>query len=151
MFIAGAFSCCSGKWQKVMIFAAIINFSGYLFVVLIGTYTLNKFLISFELLLIFSTPIILLLFFLNSWRYLKYRQKMDLALLITWLWLGFTIAAYFLYWTLDITHDLWERAIWFSENDVLHIGLIIWMIYIGIFVVKHIVDMPPPRPAPLSS
>jgi hypothetical protein len=144
MFIAGAFSCFSGKWRKAMIFAAVINFSVYLFVVLIGTYTLNKFLISFELLLIFSTTIILLLFILNSWRYYKFRQNMDLALIFTWLWLGFTIAAYFLYWTFDITHDLWERAIWFSENDLLHIGLIIWMIYIAVFVVKHIVDVPPP-------
>lgn len=151
MFIAGAFSCCSGKWRKVMIFAAVINFLLYLFVVLIGTYTLNKFLISFELLLIFSTPIILLLFILNSWQYFKFRQHMDLALLITWLWLGFTIAAYFLYWVLDITHDLWERAIWFSENDVLHIGLIIWMIYIAAFVVKHIVDVPPLRSVSSSS
>ena len=147
MFIAGAFSCCSGKWRKVMIFGAVINFSVYLFVVLTGTYTLNTFLISFELLLIFSTPIIFLLFILNSWRYFKFRQNMDLALIITWLWLGFTIGVYFLYWTLDITHDLWERAIWFSENDMLHIGLIIWIIYIAVFVVKHIVDVPPPSSA----
>jgi hypothetical protein len=141
MFIAGAYSCSAGKWRKVMISYAVINFGVYLLAVVVGIYTLNKFLIAFELLLIFSTPIILLLFILNSWRYFKFRQNMDLVLLITWLWLGFTIAAYFLYWALDITHKLWEQSIWFSENDVLHIGLIIWMIYIAFFVVKHIVDV----------
>ena len=36
-----------------------------------------------------------------------------------------TLGAYFLYLLLDVTHDLWARGVWFSENDVLHIGLIV--------------------------
>ena len=67
---------------------------------------------------------------------------MDLALLITWGWLGITIAGYFLYLILDITHTLWVRGIWFSENDVLHIGLMIWMIYIAVILANRIVDTP---------
>jgi hypothetical protein len=65
---------------------------------------------------------------------------MDLALLVMWLWLGVIIGAYFIYLVLDITEYLWERGIWFSENDVLHNGLISWMLTIALFVAKRITD-----------
>jgi predicted cupin superfamily sugar epimerase len=79
---------------------------------------------------------------LNGGRYFTYRQGMDFSLLVTWVWLGVTIGAYFIYLVLDISGDLWERGIWFTENDVLQIGLIIWMLYIAVYVAKRITDQP---------
>ncbi len=140
MMVAGAFSCCTGKWRKVLIRYAILNISLYSIVVLVGAFSLTKFMISFELLLIVTAPNILLLFILSGWQYLKTRNTMDMALLITWLWLGLTIGAYFLYLIFGITDKLWEQRIWFSENDVLHIGLISWMLYIAVRVANQIVD-----------
>jgi hypothetical protein len=67
---------------------------------------------------------------------------MDLALVGTWLWLGITLGAYLLYLVLDITAELWSQGVWFSENDVLHIGLIGWMLYIALVVAKRVVDVP---------
>jgi len=99
-------------------------------------------LISFELLLLVTAPNILFLFILNGWRYLKYRNRMDSALLVTWIWLGAIIGIYFIYLVLGITEILWEHRIWFSENDVLHIGLISWMLYIGMTVAKLVRDGP---------
>jgi hypothetical protein len=68
----------------------------YTVLVIIGVITLNKFLLSFELLLIVTAPTILFLLILNGWRYFNDRESMDLALLVTWLWLGIIIAGYFL-------------------------------------------------------
>ena len=140
MLVSGAYSSCRGKWRKILMSYAILNAVLYSFLVFMGTITLNKFLISFELLLIVTAPNILILFFLNGWRYFKYRTRMDLALLVTWVWLGATIGAYFTYLAFDFGGDLWDVGIWFSENDVLHIGLISWMIYIAVGAAKHIKD-----------
>jgi hypothetical protein len=142
ILISAAYSSCRGISRKVLKGYAILNIALYSVLVIFGLYTLNEFLISFELLLIVTAPSIVILFFLNGWRYFQYRNSMDFALLVTWIWLGVTIGAYFLYLELDFTEHLWKRSIWFSENDVLHIGLISWMIYIAVNVAKQVTDMP---------
>lgn len=53
-------------------------------------------------------------------------------LLGVWGWLIVTIAAYFLYYISDAAENLWARGMWFTENDVLHVGLIIWMVYLSV-------------------
>lgn len=140
MLVSGAYSSCEDKNRKVLKSYAFINLALYSILVFVGVVALNKFLISFELLLIVTAPNILFLFILNGWRYLKYRQRMDFALLITWIWLGVTIAAYFIYLMLGFTDDFWEHGIWFSENDLLHIGLIGWMVFIAVKVAKQVTD-----------
>jgi hypothetical protein len=71
---------------------------------------------------------------------------MDLALLGAWAWLVFTIGAYFLYLISGLTHRLWAHRLWFSENDVLHIGLIMWMVYIAVAVAPLVKDEPTTLP-----
>jgi hypothetical protein len=66
---------------------------------------------------------------------------MDLALVGTWLWLGLAVGAYYLYLVLGVTQALWTRGIWFSENDVLHVGLIVWMLFIAVVVAPRLSDM----------
>jgi len=140
MVMAGAWSCAKGRWRKAMVGYALANATAYLVVVLVGTFLPVRFLISFELLLIVSAPGILILFVLNIGRYLRFKNGMDLALIGAWIWLGVTIGAYFLYLTSGLTQRLWAQRIWFSENDVLHIGLIPWMVYLAILVAPQLTD-----------
>jgi hypothetical protein len=142
MMVADAYSCTVGKWRQVMSFYALMNAALYMGVVLVGALVPVKFLISFELLLLVAAPNILILFVLNGRRYYKLKDPMDLALLGTWLGLGITLGAYFLYLVLEVTPELWAQGVWFSENDVLHIGLILWMIYIALVVARRVVDAP---------
>ncbi len=140
MLISAAYSSCQGKHRKALLAYALLNIIVYAVLVMIGVFSLNTFLLSFELLLLVTAPSIIFLLVLNGWRYFKYRDSMDLVLLITWLWLGVIFAAYFIYLVLGVTDVLWARGIWFSENDVLHIGLISWMVYIAVFVANRITD-----------
>ena len=143
MAVAIAYSSFTKKPRRWLIGYAGLSFAAYTAAVLVGTFTLDTFLISFELLLLATGPSILLLFILNGWHYLRLKEKKELALAITWIWLAVVIAAYFLYYILGISHTLWSQGIWFSENDVLHIGLISWMGYIGLRLARQVVDLKP--------
>ena len=40
--------------------------------------------------------------------------------------------AYYAYWASGLTQALWDsgNGVYFSENDVLHIGFILWLVYL---------------------
>ncbi len=140
MLIAQAFSCTQGKWRRRLIAYAQFHSGVYLLAVMIGAFIPIQFLISFEFLLAVSAPTILFFILLNGLRYTRFKLRMDLALLGTWGWLILTIAAYFGYYLSGLTQSLWARGFWFSENDVLHIGLIVWMIYIPVILARWVQD-----------
>ena len=52
------------------------------------------------------------------------------------------MAAYWLYDGLDTTQKLWAsgEGIWFSQNDVLHVCLTLWVIYIATVVANRVKD-----------
>jgi hypothetical protein len=140
MMVAQAYTCLEGKRRKVTFIASGGIFSFYVLISLIGSIIPIRFLISFELLVIFLLPIFIFYFILNFWRYRKLRSKMDLSLIYIWLSLGFIMLGYFLYFMVGVTDVLWEMGIWFSDNDVLHIGLIFWMLFINRNIKRHIED-----------
>lgn len=142
MLVAVAYACAAGRLRRALIVYALANLVVYAALLLVGILVPVKFLVSFELLILFAAPTVLILLILNGWRYVKYRQRLDLLLLITWIGLVITLAAYFAYLVLGITQRLWAQGIWFSENDVLHIGLIIWMLYLALFLAKAVQDRP---------
>ena len=140
--MAVAHSSTTGKLRKALSIYALVNALVYFIIVMIGAFIPVKFLISFELLLVVSAPGIIAFFVINGWRYFKFKQSLDLTLLGTWIWLGVTIAAYFLYLISGNTASLWAKGMWFSENDVLHIGLIVWMLYIAFVLAPKVEDNP---------
>jgi hypothetical protein len=142
MVMAQAHACATGKLRQGLALYALINLSLYVTAVLIGAFVPIKFLISFELLILAAAPSILIFFILNGWRYRRLRDSMDLALLGAWAWLTLTIGAYFAYYLSGLTQTLWAQGKWLSENDVLHIGLILWMLYLALVVAPRVKDEP---------
>jgi len=148
MLMAQAYACATGNWRRFLSRYALGNLVLYLITVVIGTLVPIQFLISFELLLIFSAPTIVIFIVQNGWRYHRFRRGIDIALLGTWAWLVLTIGGYFLYLISGLTQQLWRQGIWFSENDVLHLGLLIWMVYIAVVVAQRVKDENPLDAAP---
>lgn len=141
MMLAVAYSSTTARQRKSLSVYAILNGVLYFILVMIGAWIPVKFLISFEFLLLAAAPGIVVLFAISFMRYAKQKQRVDLIYLGTWLLLGFVILAYFIYFSSGYTALFWARGIWFSENDVLHIGLILWMLYIAFLLAPRVKDL----------
>ncbi len=145
MMLAEAHACSRGEWRRAFAAGALLSSLVYPVVVLVGAFVPIRFLISFEFFVLVVSPSILACLGLRAARYLRSGSRADLALLGTWLWLMVTVGAYYAYLLLDVTGTLWARGIWFSENDVLHVGLIAWMLSIAFVIAPGLRDLPEER------
>jgi hypothetical protein len=73
-----------------------------------------------------------------------FRDAMDLVLMGSWITVLGTMMVYRIYGKKGIAKKLWKRGIWFSENDVLHVLLILWMIYNVMIVANRVKDYTEP-------
>lgn len=111
----------------------------YTVLLLLGSILSIRFLISYELFTLFFMPLFLVFFIINVLEYRK--QKDDLNKTFIRLWLIFLVVnvAYYIYYFLGITDTLYHQTgLWFSANDVLHIGIALWMLYILFAVRKRL-------------
>jgi hypothetical protein len=146
LLAAVAYSCTGGIVRAVLLVYALVNAAVYVIIVFMGGIMPIRSFITFNLMVWVSTPILVISLVLNGYRYYLLGGPMDLVLVSSWVFLFVTMAAYFLYDHLDLTQKLWAKGegIWFSQNDVLHIGLILWMIYIVTVVAGRIKDYSAP-------
>ena len=142
LMVAVSYSSASGKLRTGMRTFALISALVYLVVGLFGAATANKFMISFEFMVLFLMPNYLTFIVLNTYRYIRFRDAAELALLSTWVMLFTIIGVYFYYMMQGYTQVLWAKGIWFSENDVLHVGMVIWIAYAPWILTKRLKDLP---------
>ena len=142
MLMGVAFSCTEGPGRMVLLVYAGLNAVVYVIMTFIGGMVPIKSLVTFELMVLVSTPILAIFLILSGWRSYSLGSSLDLALLGTWLLLLLSTAAYRIYDRLEITRKLWAKGIWFSQNDVLHVCLIFWVIYIAVVLANRIKDYP---------
>ena len=140
MLVAIAYSCTTGTLQIVLLWYALVSSLVYVILICIGAIVPVKSLITFEFMVWVSAPVFFFFCFFNGWRYCMFRDAMDLVLLGSWIILLGTMMVYWIYSKQRITKKLWAKGIWFSENDVLHVFLILWMIYIVTVVADRVKD-----------
>ncbi len=132
--------CFSDRWIfSAKVFSVTLSVA-YAIVLAVGVTQNNQFLLSFELMLLFSTPLYVLILFANGIQYFQTGNRHIAKLALTWLMLFGVLIAYFSYMMLGFTEILWAHNIWFSENDVLHVGMILWLLYIHFALSDSIQD-----------
>ena len=136
MLIAVAYMCTAGTTQRRLIRFSSINFAVYFCVLAVGAYLPNKLMISFEMLVVFAVPAFFVYFYKNGLGYIRHRSAKDRVLLGAWILMVLANALYYAYYLLGYTEILWNRGYWFSANDVLHVLMLVWVIYVGTAVVK---------------
>lgn len=141
MLVAVAYSCLPIEAEKASVVVALTVSFAYTFCVAFGAFKPIKALITFELMVHVCTPLIIFMLSLNVWRYYQFLQQLDLALIGVWLGLIITMVLYHKYSSLGLTEKLWKKGRWFSENDVLHVALIIWVIYLAVVLEPLVSDL----------
>lgn len=141
LLVAIAYSCTEGTVRLVLLLYAIACSALYVATTFVAALVPAKRFLTFNVMVWVSVPAFLICLFLNGCRYYQYHSPMDFSLLLTWVFLFITGALYWIYDELDFTTILWEkRKIWFSQNDMLHVCLILWAIYIGVIVASQVQD-----------
>ncbi len=153
MLIAVAYACTSGALRKGLIWYAAINAAVYLAVSIAGVLMPSAVLLSFGVLMLFALPGIIIVIIVAGLRWRRTGDRMDRSLVIAALLLVLVQVAYYAYYAAGITALLYDggRGFYFSENDVLHVGMIAWLAYVVFAVGKHLHDFgaaetPPSEP-----
>lgn len=142
MLTSVAIACTTGWFRRTIIAYCVLNAAVYVVITVIGVTQPSKFLLSFEVLMLFALPGILFVILVAGVQYARKRRPLDGALLGAALLLVVVNAAYFTYYGAGITAALYQkgRGFYFSENDVLHVGMILWLVYIVRIVGRHLRD-----------
>lgn len=124
---ATAYTSVGKSGRKWLLRFAIIDSIGYSIYMLVGVIIPIKFLVSYEGFMAFIGINFVLMFVLNIRHYRKEKDLLNRNLFL--IWLGFLVVnlGYFAFLFGGVGTRLYQSfGIWFNENDVLHILLILW-------------------------
>lgn len=137
MVIAVAWALASARALRAITAYAVINVLVYVAVTVAGVLIPSALLLSFEVLLLFAVPALVIVAVLG-WR----NRSGQLGRRILWV-LVLLVAvqiAYLAYYSAGITESLWASGIYFSANDVLHVGMVAWLAVAGLALWRPLTD-----------
>lgn len=108
-----------------------IGFLIYTLLLVLGTIVEIHLFITYEWFLVFFLPYFISFFVISVMNNRKTKNMLDQNLIRIWMIMLLVNVIYFIYLFSGIPEMLYENSnLWFSANDVLHIGLIYWMYFI---------------------
>lgn len=129
MLIAVAYACTRGGTRRGFVIYAWANVAVYLVVTVIAVMLPSAVLLSFPVLMLFAVPGLVMVIVIAARRR---ADRMARVILNVALLQILVQGAYFAYYAAGITQTLWDDGdgFYFSENDVLHVGMILWLVYV---------------------
>jgi hypothetical protein len=111
----------------------------YTFLLMLGAASGTRFLISYELFTLFWMPFFVFYFIRNIINFTKTKSGVDKAFIVFWLFFLGVNVSYYVYHFLGVTDWLYtSHGLWFSDNDVLHVGLILWFLFFQIRIMPEL-------------
>ncbi|MCB1324246.1 MAG: hypothetical protein H7A21_03135 [Spirochaetales bacterium] len=143
MLTAVGYACTRGVFRKIVFAYCALNAIVYVAISILGMTEPNRTLLSFEVLMLFALPGVLFVILISGYKYVRTREALSGSLLMAALLFVVVQVAYFWYYAAGITQALYRNGegFYFSENDVLHVGMIGWLVYIVLVVGKHLRDL----------
>jgi hypothetical protein len=128
-FIAAAYSALSSMARSLWTAYALASTLIYCGVVFFGIIAANRFLISFEMMIIFVLVGFIAIAINLVWQYRQDKNPLIMKILKVGVLLLAVIVIYFIGLTSGFAGLLWARGFWFNANDLLHVLLIGWVLY----------------------
>ncbi len=128
-FIAVAYAVLTHKARSFWTAYALISTLLYIGVVVFGIMSANRFLISFEMMILFATAGFLVVAAQSLWQYRQNKNPLIKKVLQVGILLLAVIVIYFIGLFSGYAEALWESGIWFNANDLLHVLLFGWVLY----------------------
>ncbi|MFM2437983.1 MAG: hypothetical protein RLZ55_800 [Actinomycetota bacterium] len=129
MVVAVAYACTLGRARTALIVYALVNALLYCVVAIVGIMAPSAIALSFSVLMLFALPGVIIVIIITARRL---RAPKERAIFTAAVLLLLVQVAYYAYWASGLTKTLWDggNGVYFSENDVLHIGFILWLAYL---------------------
>lgn len=124
MVVAVAYALASARARRAITVYAALNLIVYVLVTIAGVLMPSAFLLSFELLLLFALPALVIAAVLAIRRWSESLARRVIGVLVL---LVLVQVAYLVYFALGVTESLWASGVYFSANDVLHVGMLAWL------------------------
>lgn len=137
MLVAVGYACTRPSVRRAISWYALANALVYCVVLAAGVMLPSAFLLSFTMLMLFAVPGIIIVMVV-SWS--ANRDVFTAAVLLI-----AVNVAYYAYWAAGVTATLYQggEGFYFSENDVLHVGYIAWLIFLAVRLGPTLADRAP--------
>lgn len=138
MLVGTAHAALKGKLLKYVHIFAFCHCIAYGVYMLVGSILAIESIISYFGFTQFVAIDFMLMFAMNIWHYVKHKDKLNIRMVFTWGTFAVVNIAYFVCYYIGMGSIYTNTGIWFNENDVLHLLLMVWAVHVLVVLLRYI-------------